>query len=201
MTPAPQAVRSPKPQAKKAAAAPPPAPLPEKLTPPKKVNGVALPLRPGKALAKAPQKKAAAKPQKKAAAKKGGTPKTVRSATPAPAAAPAEEQLPPMPPMPEGPMIAGAEEDLLEEVNNIMGVLRAGLSVLPEPENQMQRMQALYFGFLNTTVQLGLDMEVPVERLLEDMAECVTRAEYVRASEAELAAMEQMEQQQLQQQG
>ena len=66
---------------------------------------------------------------------------------------------------------------------------------------QMQRMQALYFGFLNTTVQLGLDMEVPVERLLEDMAECVTRAEYVRASEAELAAMEQMEQQQLQQQG
>lgn len=99
--------------------------------------------------------------------------------------------LPEVPPdVPVGPTIAGDEEAFLQEVNNVMMVVRASLSVLPEAENPVQRMQALYMGFMNTTVQLALDLQVPIERVIDDVAECLTQADYLRASEAELAQQE-----------
>jgi lipoprotein-anchoring transpeptidase ErfK/SrfK len=168
-TPAPEAVR--RPALKKAAVKPAPTTAPKAAT--------------AKAPARAKRAKAKAAPSKK-------QPKTMRSASPAPPPAAVADELPPMPMM---PVIAGEEQDFLVEVNNIMSVLRAGLTALPEPEDPVQRLQALYFGFLNTTVQLALDLAVPLERSLEDMAECLMRAEHLRASEAEYLAQEQAQQQ------
>lgn len=160
---------------------------------PRKING-----------AKHPSPKPTAKT--KAAKAVAEEPATTAAPEAAPEPAPPPVVAPPAAPPPEaavapglpevppeesfGPTIAGDEEAFLQEVNNVMMVVRASLSVLPEAEDPVQRMQALYMGFMNTTVQLALDLQVPIERVIDDVAECITQADYLRASEAELAQQE-----------
>ena len=131
----------------------------------KATNGHAHP-----AAAKAMNGKAVSAPESK---KKGTTvvPSRMRARAKRAAEAPPE----PMAPASPYPETADDEQELITELNNVMYVIQGGIASLPEPENAIRRVNAMYLGLLNSFVELGLAQGLSPETIMEDCGSVMGR--------------------------
>jgi len=134
---------------------------------------------------KATKPKNAVIPLRKASSKTKPAPKS-----PSLAKAAAAPFVPPPPPMPM-PENETEEAILLEDLNNVMYAVSGGIAALPEPEDPVLRVSAMYLGFMNACAELGIQQRLPPEQMMEDFASVIGRLAMV----LQQMAAEEMEQQ------